>query len=332
LVSFNVVAQASGLDFGLRSLNLDEISKIAKKSEELGFNGVVYCDHVFFGRNPYPETWTTLGALALQTKRIKVGTHVVCYNYHPPPIVAKFVANLDQISRGRFQFGIGACGWGQEVEHPTFGLTLLPPPERMRRLREAVIVIRKMFSEDEPSFNGEFYRIDHARLEPKPLQNPLPIWIGGSGNKLLEVVAEVADCWDTGFARPSDYDRMLAQLETSCRRFGRSVRSIRRGFSAYQSVVARNAVTLKSAKKKFFARLLENKRKHHIPWIRAMPEEEYVERRFSMGGTVEEVVAKINGFVRRGVKDFFFSFADFPDTSMLELFAEKVIPEFKSTG
>lgn len=290
---------------------------------------MVYCDHVYFGRHPYPETWTTLTALAMQTKSIRVGTHVACYNYHPPSIVAKLAANVDQISNGRFIFGIGACGWGQEVEHPTYGLRLLKPSDRMLRLREVVIIIRKMFTEDAPSFSGEFFKIDRAHLDPKPVQKPLPIWIGGSGPKLLQVAAELADGWDTGFARPIDYDKMLAEVERGCERFGRSPGEIRRGFSSYLSIVARNPAALEEAKKKFFVPLLENKRRHHIAWVRNMPESEYADRRFSMGGTVDEVVSKIDGFVKKGVRHFFLSFADFPSTSMLKLFAEKVIPEFR---
>jgi alkanesulfonate monooxygenase SsuD/methylene tetrahydromethanopterin reductase-like flavin-dependent oxidoreductase (luciferase family) len=328
-ISFYVVAQASGLDFGLWSLGYEEIAMIARKSEEVGYDGVVYCDHVFFKQFPYPETWTTLTALVMQTKRIKIGTHVACYNYHQPQLIAKMAATIDQISRGRFQFGIGACGWGQEVEHPTYGLQLLQPTERMKRLREAVIVIRKMLTEDKPSFNGEYYRINQAQLEPKPVQRPLPIWIGGSGSKLLQVAAEVADGWDTGFARPSDYDLMLSELEKGCERFGRSLESIQRGFSSYLSIIASDAQALESEKKRLLPAMLANKNRHHIPWVRDMPEQEYLERRFSMGGTVDELITKIDVLVKKGVKHFFLSFADFPSTSMLELFAEKVIPAFK---
>src|SRR5438094_5876560 len=152
----------------------DRVVENAKAAEAAGFDLVTVMDHFYQIRGIGPETdpmleaYTTLGAIAASTSKVKVGTLVTGVTYRNPAILAKQVTTLDVISKGRAILGIGAA-WNED-EHRGYGIEFPPIKERMDRLDEAVTIARLMFTEDRPSFEGKHYRIERALNVPRPVQ------------------------------------------------------------------------------------------------------------------------------------------------------------------
>ena len=177
----------------------DRVVEQAKAAEEAGFDLVTVMDHFYQIRGVGPETepmleaYTTLSALAMQTSRVKLGTLVTGVTYRNPALLAKMVTTLDVISRGRAILGIGAA-WNED-EHRGYGFEFPPIAQRMDRLGEALTIARLMFTQDRPSFEGRYYRIDRALNVPRPLQPGGPrILIGGTGERrTLRLLAEHGD-------------------------------------------------------------------------------------------------------------------------------------------
>src|SRR2546426_331543 len=134
-----------------------------------------------------------MAALAGDPTSIRLGQMVTCNSYRPPSLLAKMASCIDVMSRGRLILGIGA-GWYQH-EYEAYGYEYPETPDRLRMLRESLQVIKAMWTEDEATFDGRFYKLRGAINEPKPVQKPHPpIWIGGGGEKgTLKLVAQHGD-------------------------------------------------------------------------------------------------------------------------------------------
>jgi F420-dependent oxidoreductase-like protein len=173
------------------------------------------------------EGWTLLSAMAAQTSRLRLGLMVAGNTYRHPAVHAHMAATVDVISNGRLDFGIGA-GWN-EYEHESMGLPLYPPGERIRRLGEACEITKRLFTQQLTDFDGRYYQLKEARLEPKPIQKPYPpLVIGGSGEKLtLRVVAQYADVWNFGgFDDVEQFRHKLRVLHEHCAAVGRDPNEI----------------------------------------------------------------------------------------------------------
>lgn len=174
---------------------------------------------------PCPEGWTLLAAFAALTKRLRLGLTVTSNTYRHPAVLANMAATVDIISGGRLDFGIGAGI--HEIEHNAYGIPLFSPGERIRRLDEACEVIKRMWTERAPSFEGVYYQIRDAYCEPKPVQKPYPPFvIGGSGDKLLRIVAQYAAIWNFFGSDVETFLERSARLESSCADIGRDPRTI----------------------------------------------------------------------------------------------------------
>jgi F420-dependent oxidoreductase-like protein len=177
----------------------DRVVAQAKAAEAAGFSLVSVMDHLYQIRGvgevtePMLEGWTTLAALARETSRVRLGTLVSGVTYRNPALLAKQATTLDTISGGRAIFGIGAA-WN-DAEHAGYGYEFPPVRERMDRLEEALTIAKAMFSEERPSFDGRFYRIEDALNVPRPVQPGGPrILVGGGGEqRTLRIAARFAD-------------------------------------------------------------------------------------------------------------------------------------------
>src|SRR6202048_2764958 len=177
----------------------DRVVEQAKAAEKAGFDLVTVMDHFYQIRGIGPETepvfeaYTTLGALAANTSRVKLGTLVTGVTYRNPAILAKQVTTLDIISKGRAILGIGAA-WNED-EHRGYGIEFPPIGQRMDRLDEALTIAKLMFQQDRPSFEGKYYKIDRALNVPRPIQAGGPkILIGGTGERrTLRLLAQHGD-------------------------------------------------------------------------------------------------------------------------------------------
>ena len=177
----------------------DHVVEQAKAAEKAGFDLVTVMDHFYQIRGLGPETepmmeaYTTLGALAASTSRVKLGTLVTGVTYRNPAILAKQVTTLDVISKGRAILGIGAA-WNED-EHKGYGVEFPPIGQRMDRLDEALTIAKLMFTQERPSFEGKYYKIDRALNVPRPVQPGGPkILIGGTGERrTLRLLAQHGD-------------------------------------------------------------------------------------------------------------------------------------------
>ncbi len=177
---------------------------------------------------PCLEGWTLLAALAAQTKRLRVGIMVTGNTYRHPTVLANMGATVDVISGGRLDFGIGA-GWN-ELEHSAYGIPLYAPGERIRRMGEACEVIKRMWTETAPDFDGQYYQLRGARCEPKPIHKPYPPFvIGGSGEQLtLRMVAKYADIWNFVGGSTETFRHKNEVLDNHCAAIGRDPAAIER--------------------------------------------------------------------------------------------------------
>lgn len=290
----------------------------ALAAERLGFESVWVSDHLMLGSKPIVECFTTLSAFAATTQRIRLGSLVACNSYRSPALLAKMGATLDVISKGRFEFGIGA-GWNEE-EYRAYGIPFPPPRRRITEMREGVEIIKRMWTQDAPSFAGEYFRIEGAYCEPKPLQKPHPpITIGGSGETLtLQAVAEYADR-SNWMGSVAEFAHKLEVLKGHCSRVGRDYETIEKSWMGRVLVDAdphRLRTRLKT--------LYQSERLRITP---PQPFEEWLQTSMDRGliGTPSECLAKIREYTDLGVTYFMINFLDSPHTENIRLFVENVM-------
>jgi F420-dependent oxidoreductase-like protein len=210
----------------------ETMTRVAQLAEEVGFDSIWLYDHFHTGPNPTQELtfecWTSTAALARDTKRIRIGQMVTCNGYRNPALLAKMASTVDVLSHGRLDFGIGA-GW-HEHEYRAYGYEYPAAPQRLRYLREAVQIIRKMWTEEEAIFEGSYYHLNGAINQPKGVQKPhIPLLIGGSGEKVtLKIVAQYADACNINNHDIAGLIRKLDILRGYCERVGRDYHEIRR--------------------------------------------------------------------------------------------------------
>lgn len=176
---------------------------------------------------PVLEGWTTLAALANAVPKLRVGTIVLGNTYRHPAVLAKMAAQLDIITGGRLLLGMGA-GW-QENEHEAYGIPFYTMGERLARLDEACAVMRSLWTQPRSNYDGRFYQLSDAPLDPKPVQSPYPeLMIGGGGEKVtLRIVAEHADHWNV-WGGPGVLAAKGAILDQHCEKLGRDPAVLRR--------------------------------------------------------------------------------------------------------
>jgi F420-dependent oxidoreductase-like protein len=231
----------------------DAVKAKALWAEEHGFTWFSVMDHVIQiamagpPEEPFMEGWTILSALAAVTKRIRLATLVSSVHYRNPAHLAKIAAGVDQISRGRLTFGIGA-GWF-EAEYRQYGWEFPPRPAmRIAQMEEAVRLILAMWSDKRTTFEGKYFQAENAILEPKPVQKPHPpLMIGGGGEQLtLRAVARHANACNVG-GTPEQVRHKFEVLRRHCETQKRNYDEIERT-NVIGFVLARDEASL-SAKR-----------------------------------------------------------------------------------
>ncbi len=225
-----------------------ELLDLARHAETTGWDGIWYADHFMPNAEdtsgPTNEAWTMIAGLAAAVPRVRIGTLVTGNTYRHPAVLAKMAAGVDNISGGRLVLGLGS-GW-QENEHAAYGIPFSTIGGRLSRLEEACQVIRSLFANEKTTFAGEYYQLKDAPLAPKPVQSPLPLLIGGGGERrTLRITAKYADEWNV-WGTPEILRQKMAVLDGHCAEVGRDPKAIQRSAVAMlvltddQSVIERS--------------------------------------------------------------------------------------------
>src|SRR4029079_12578305 len=228
-----------GLRFGIHSgpqnaSGFDEYLSIWQYAEEVGLDSASVFDHFQPIQSdqdgPCYEGFTMLAAMAAHTSRLACGIMVSGVTYRHPAVVAKMAATIDHISGGRMEFGVGAA-WNED-EHGEYGIPFPRIGVRMDMLDEACHVMRALWTEPRFSFEGKHYKITDAQMDPKPVQEHMPLVIGGSGEKrTLRIVAEHGDIWNTFFGDIEVFKHKLNVLAGHCSDVGRDPADIRKSIT-----------------------------------------------------------------------------------------------------
>jgi F420-dependent oxidoreductase-like protein len=210
-----------------------DVLDAARHAADTGWDGVYIADHFMPnagpGRktdDPVLECGSLLAAIGAVVPGVQIGSLVYGNTYRHPAVLANMAATVDQITGGRFTLGVGA-GW-QVNEHDQYGIELPPVKQRLDRFVEALQVLHGLLRQPTTTVDGEYYHLTDAVCEPKPVQDPLPILIGGSGERrMLRIVAQYADMWNT-WGRPDLIAHKSAVLDEHCAEIGRDPKAIAR--------------------------------------------------------------------------------------------------------
>jgi alkanesulfonate monooxygenase SsuD/methylene tetrahydromethanopterin reductase-like flavin-dependent oxidoreductase (luciferase family) len=227
---------------GENPLQFDTVVAHAQAAAESGYASLWLSDHLFLDIEKYGgaprqygvfEPLVTLAALSRLVPDIRLGTLVLLEALRPAAVLAKALASLDRIADGRLDVGLGA-GW-YEPEYHAIGHEMPRPGERLDRLREAVDIVTGLLGGGPLDYDGRHHRARGAVNLPAALQVPRPrVFIGGKGDRLLGMVAESADGWNTCWAwTPDDYRERLAVLDAACDRVGRDPATVWRTLGLY---------------------------------------------------------------------------------------------------
>ncbi|WP_256788121.1 LLM class flavin-dependent oxidoreductase [Frankia sp. AvcI1] len=180
-----------GAGGAVSGLSASQTLDLAQSADELGYDLFSLSDHLH-GHSRTVEPLSALSWLAGQTRRIELATNVLALPYRPPAVVAKTAETLDRVSGGRFVLGLGGGGYDEEFR--AFGLPDRTPGQKITGQREAITIIRGLWSNESTTVRGREFSVDGARIEPRP-DHPIPIWLGSYGPRALALTGELADGW-----------------------------------------------------------------------------------------------------------------------------------------
>lgn len=289
--------------------------RLATAAEQLGFDGFFRSDHYMTmdertGGLPGPtDSWTTLGALARETETIRLGTLVSSATHRLPGILAIQVAQVDEMSDGRIELGLGT-GWF-EAEHRAYGIPF--PTKRFGILEEQLDVVTGLWNTplgETFSYAGEHYQLENAPALPKPVQSPVPIIIGGSGpSRTPALVARFGH----------EYNSWVAPAETVLERAGRIASACAAiGRDANEIVLSIAGTTAAGSSEADVARRAD--------FANATPE---ALRERGFAGSAAEVVDKISALGELGISRIYFQVMDFNDVDQLQFLAQEVLPQLR---
>jgi probable F420-dependent oxidoreductase len=236
------VASARALRIGIqlpeveRDVRWPELLAMARAAEESGFASLRLGDHLLYRAGEAPErgpweAWTQLAALAAVTERVDLGPLVAATAFHPPGVLAKMAATIDEVSGGRFVLGLGA-GWNQD-EFAAFGL---PYDQRVSRFAEAFEIIRRMLDGERVTLAGRFFSADDVVLLPRPAARPR-LLIGSNGPRMLRLTLPYVDAWNTwydGYGNHAEgFAALNARITDAAREAGRDPEAIQRSACAF---------------------------------------------------------------------------------------------------
>lgn len=291
----------------------EQLVTVAKAAEAHGFDAFFRSDHFLtMGGDGLPgptDAWVTLGAIARETERIRLGTLVTSATFRLPGMLAVQVAQVDAMSGGRVELGLGT-GW-YDAEHTAYGVPFPPLGERFERLEEQFAIIKGLWETPEGStfdHAGPHYRLQDCPALPKPVQRPHPpLIVGGGGpNRTPRLAATYADEFNLPFCRPSDTEAQFERVRAACEDRGRDPATLRLSTAQVVCCGGDEAEVQRRAAR-----------------IGRAPDELRVN---GAAGTPDEVVARLGEFAAIGAGTLYLQVLDVDDLEHLELLATEVLP------
>jgi F420-dependent oxidoreductase-like protein len=289
---------------------------VALLAEELGFDAFFRSDHYIsfaFGDGlPGPtDAWTTLAGLARETSRLRLGTLVSPITFRLPGPLAITVAEVDAMSEGRVELGLGA-GWNDR-EHAAYGIPFPPTGERFDRFEEQLAIISGLWATapgERFSFAGRHYTLQESPALPKPVQRPgPPIVIGGFGpTRTPRLAATFASEFNVGFAAPDAYPAIAARVHAACERIGRDPATLPASIA--------NTVVCGADEAEFARRCA------------VIGRDPATARADTIGGTPSEVIDRIGAYRDHGAETVYLQILDLRDLDHVRLLASEVVPAF----
>lgn len=185
----------------------DELTAFARRSEAVGFDSVQVGDHVQW-HAPILEATALMATFAAVTERIKIASDIIILPLRDPVLMAKTIASLDVLSGGRVIFGIGVGG----DYPPEYAAMRVPVSERGSRANESLAIVRGLWANERFSYEGRHFEIRDVEIAPRPVQSPLPIWVGGTSGPALRRAARYGDGWIPAFSSASKFARLSDDL------------------------------------------------------------------------------------------------------------------------
>lgn len=296
----------------------EAMTRVAKAADAISiYDSIWVYDH--FHTVPQPtqeatfECWTITAALARDTQRVNLGQMCTCNGYRNPALLAKIASTIDVLSHGRLYCGFGA-GW-YEHEWKAYGYGFPETRERMRAFREGCEILVKMWTEETPTFEGEYYHIRGPINEPKGVRKPhVSFWIAGGGEQVtLKLVAKYGNACNVG-GKPDDLKRKFEILQGHCEQQGRNYDEIIRSSNA-------NIVLLKPGDDP--ERSTEKVRATYGWTYEQLTQQ-------AMVGTPEQIAERLQGMADAGVNYIITYFPRIAyDHDPLHIFAEQVAPHLQ---
>ena len=287
--------------------------RVAQLAEDLGFHGFFRSDHFTppagEGRPGPTDSWVTLGALAVQTSRIRLGTLVTSATFRLPGPLAISVAQVDEMSGGRVELGLGG-GW-MEREHLAYGIPFPSLGDRFERLEEQLEIVSGLWAATTPySFTGKHYQVVDSPALPKPVQSPRPpIIVGGKGPKRTPAIAaRFADEFNTPFCSPEEAASLFQRVRSAASAAGRA-----------QPPSLSSAVTVCVGRDEAKVRRRADAIGRGVEDLRASGD--------AVAGTVDEVVEQISRYAEAGATRIYLQTLDLSDLHHIELIASAVAPQ-----
>jgi F420-dependent oxidoreductase-like protein len=287
----------------------DTLLRVAKATEDLGFDAFFRSDHYLkmggaSGQPGPTDAWVTLGALARETSRIRLGTLMTAATFRYPGPLAISVAQVDQMSGGRVEFGFGA-GW-YEAEHAAYAMPFPSLGERFERFEEQLAIITGLWAAPEGEafeFSGKHYTVTDSPGLPKPAQRPgPPVLIGGGGQKRTpRLAARYAAEFNRAFAPPAACAASFGLVREACTAAGRDPESM--VYSAAQTVACGRTPQDVARRAAAIGRDLDELRAHGLT------------------GSPAEITDKIGAFAEAGTETLYLQVLDLADLDHLELLA-----------
>jgi F420-dependent oxidoreductase-like protein len=309
-----------GVHIGQQNLGAQEIRALWRWLDESGVDWISVWDHLYEappagGTLRHFETLTTLGALAADTRRARIGCLVLYPGYRNPALLARAATTLDHLSGGRFVMGLGA-GW-HEQEMRAHGYPFPPLRDRLEMLEESVQLIRGMLTQERTTFAGRHFRTENVSCLPAPLQKRLPLWIGGTGRKrTLRLAARHADGWNAAYIGPEEYRSLCRVLDDWCEREGRDPASIERSVNLIFQLSADAARAARVDQE-----LRERWGEAAVPRL----------REGSLTGTPDQAAKRVSEYLEAGAQNVNVALRAPWDTEALEAYVTQVIPALQRT-